>query len=186
MNLENFRENKFVCIPCFSSTGVNGEEKWTSQETRRVISKGLSPELWIQSAREGTETLVCSKLCLQLQRRVEHLTANFCLHLYRFPRADLTVTRDQVAWKNRNLFSHCPGDQKSAMMMSVGQAPQRLTGRMLPCFSCLWCCQQSSALLVAASLQSLPVFTCTSSFCVSLYLDLSFSWDSSHWIYDPP
>lgn len=78
-------------------TGVNGEEKWTSQETRRVISKGLSPELWIQSAREGTETLVCSKLCLQLQRGVEHLTANFCLHLYRFPRADLTVTRDQVA-----------------------------------------------------------------------------------------
>ena len=38
-------------------TGVNGEkEKWTSQETRRVNSKGLSPGLWMPSAREGTET----------------------------------------------------------------------------------------------------------------------------------
>ena len=38
-------------------TGVNGEkEKGTSQETRRVNSKGLSPGLWMPSAREGTET----------------------------------------------------------------------------------------------------------------------------------
>lgn len=82
-------------------TEVNGEkEKWTSQETKRVNLKGLSPGLLMQSAREGTETLVCSKLCLQLQRRVEHLTANFCLHLYQFPRADFTQL-PETRWLER-------------------------------------------------------------------------------------
>ena len=62
---------------------------------------------WVVDAecqRGNRNGLVCSKL-FTLAEGVEHLTANFCLHLYRFPRADLTQLPETRWLESTEIYS---------------------------------------------------------------------------------